>query len=73
MAVSSQLFLLDERVGWNLDARFDCGLNYVACGRDLIDWAVHRRVTELTNVAVREEVDVTGWQDGRPLSDSGGI
>src|SRR3954471_11017692 len=44
--------------GWG--PRFDCGLNYVACSRDLIDWAVHRRVADLPNLTIREESDVTG-------------
>jgi 2-polyprenyl-6-methoxyphenol hydroxylase-like FAD-dependent oxidoreductase len=50
--------------------RFDCGLRYVACSRDLIDWAVHRRVAKLANVTICEEVDVTGLvlsADGRAI------
>src|SRR5262245_41368516 len=55
--------------GWG--PRFDCGLDYVACSRDLIDWAVRRRVAALPNLTVREDVDVTGLTasaDGRAVS-----
>jgi 2-polyprenyl-6-methoxyphenol hydroxylase-like FAD-dependent oxidoreductase len=55
--------------GWG--PRFECGIPLVACSRDLIDWAVRRRVAALPNVGFREEVDVTGLvatPDGRAIA-----
>jgi 2-polyprenyl-6-methoxyphenol hydroxylase-like FAD-dependent oxidoreductase len=55
--------------GWG--PRVDCQLCYVACSRDLIDWAVHRHVSALPNVVIREDVDVTRMlpsADGRAVA-----
>ncbi len=55
--------------GWG--PRFDSGLQYIACSRDLIDWSVQRRVTGLPNVSFCEEVDVVGLvpsADGRAVA-----
>jgi 2-polyprenyl-6-methoxyphenol hydroxylase-like FAD-dependent oxidoreductase len=55
--------------GWG--PRFDSQLRYVACSRDLIDWAVQRRVAALPNITIREDVDVAGLlpsADGRAIA-----
>jgi 2-polyprenyl-6-methoxyphenol hydroxylase-like FAD-dependent oxidoreductase len=44
--------------GWYL--RVPSDLPMLACTRDLIDWCVRRRVTALTNLRVRERVDLAG-------------
>jgi 2-polyprenyl-6-methoxyphenol hydroxylase-like FAD-dependent oxidoreductase len=44
--------------GWYV--RFPGDLMVVASSRDLIDWAVRRRITALPNVRIHQGVDVTG-------------
>lgn len=54
--------------GWG--PRFECGLSYIACSRDLLDWAVHRRVAGLPDIQIRENVDAL---DLIPTAEGGAI